>query len=380
MAVFNECKRVMLFNLTSINGGDSLSEIMSMPESEVAAASLPDYSGEEKVDWSFVAREVGSAHTPQECRTRWLMVERPGRNHTEWNAEELTMLRQALEEYTNDDGARRYVCDWDAISRKVGNGRLAVDCLTACQQHDMLPASAELSAKAWANVPFTEEENQALAKLDATWDNHHSILVERMANNRPKPNIMSRVSRLRHARTVEPEHWDAKADEALIAWVVKMSHRKRLTVLENPSLAEHLDFSLPFRLKPYGMTAEQTRARWYTLADDYKTRPHHYIRDNNLSTIWTPESDAKLVKLIHEIVPSRKGRIAWRSIGKAMGLRMSDCKRRYIMHISKQPYQEASDHEAIALSEPRAPQSPRGEKRRADTPAGSPSSRRHKDT
>lgn len=331
VVVVKECKRVMTLDLAAHSADRGiLARVASMSEDELSLVSMPEHGGDDAVDWDLVADEVGGAHTANECRTRWLMIERPGINKALWSEDELRVLSEAVSR-----GLAHGPVKWAAIANTIGNGRLAVDCFSACQQHEMIPACAALSIRAWTSFPFTAKEIAAIESLDATWDNHHSILLERIANGRPKVSIMSRVARMRLGQDAQPEVWHSKADDSLLCWVVKKLHRKRLTVMENPQLADPLDFAEAFRGRPRGATAEQVKTRWLYLVGDYQQRPHHYIRRQEEGE-WSPEDDDRLASVIEEIKKPR-GRIPWLAVAKSVGMPMKACKRRYLMVVSKRP-------------------------------------------
>lgn len=128
-SVLNECKRVRTGTFTARNHRDPLGALSALSEEDILQCAV-DPTTRELIKWDDVAAEVSMAATAtrkscEECRTRWMMLFRPGVNRAKWGKEEFEALRRLVT--TAQQNTQRL--DWDAIAFELGTTRLPIDCL-----------------------------------------------------------------------------------------------------------------------------------------------------------------------------------------------------------------------------------------------------------
>ncbi|KAK0551959.1 hypothetical protein OC845_001932 [Tilletia horrida] len=142
--VLAECKSVTAHRLLRTHTKpDVLATVASMTDEDLSRASLPehlssyesdsrDYRGYgsrkgESVDWVLVSRMVGSRHSPDDCRTHWLMCVRPGVNDSEWKSDEIARLVELVSQ-AQSRGERPV--RWENIAKSLSTNRTGFACLS----------------------------------------------------------------------------------------------------------------------------------------------------------------------------------------------------------------------------------------------------------
>lgn len=272
--VLGQCKKaVALRRVDSTNKG-VFAIVNAMDEVELAQASLPDpHTGEDPIDWSFVASELGTGPTPDDCRTHWLMVQRPGLCNSEWSESELSRLRRLVAKHANDGTVR----DWSLLAKELDSGRLAVDCFSACQQHGMLEVFAKTMPDAWSDQSFGRREGQEMKRLCEVWDHRIAIITERLGTMRPKSHVAACMANHQPSQETSSIGWNKQADEGLIRFLLKSARCQRQTLFRNPQLVDKVGWNARFAHRPPNMSAKEVEARWQTILADYVQRPDKYV-------------------------------------------------------------------------------------------------------
>lgn len=243
-AVLNQCRKQAAYEFKADRScRDPLALVAQMSDEELALLSVPkhmrpvqsqDSAGEsseddsgredatavvplgtrrhsEKIDWdevslSLSAAPTANAHTADACRTRWLMVARPGINDEAWSEKEIERLKQAVEEHLNNfEGNSRL--DWSTVAETIDvsvtsfvgrisrlrtiadtlptlpqNGRRPIDCLTAYQRLPFVVRSAP-----HLNTPPTFDQKGAyddeLLRQASIWGSQWGLLADKLNYN-----------------------------------------------------------------------------------------------------------------------------------------------------------------------------------------------------
>jgi hypothetical protein len=237
-------------------------------QADLLRASLPNANnGDDGLDWTLIAEDVGARHSAEECRTQWLMIERPDLRTCEWQDSELARLREVLRA-VDEDG------DWNLVASRMANGRTAFDCFVACQRHDLNEKYCTTKPHAWARVPFSAREAQEFDRLHRTWGNRAVIIEERLGTSRPKKHITSRM-----AASNTSVRWSARADNALIRYLSTESHLRRSNLLREPERLGTIDWSARFLGRPKNASPDDVKGRWRYLVEDFETYPERYLQD-----------------------------------------------------------------------------------------------------
>lgn len=243
-AVLNQCRRLAAYEFKADRScRDPLALAAQMSNEELALLSMPKYmqlvqsrdtAGEvsadesdaeepragvlsrkkgiaEKVDWeevslSLSAAPTANAHTAEACRTRWLMVARPGINDDPWTEEEIDRLKRAVQEELDSLGDDDRL-DWSSVAetmevsvasplaaiyllRKTANalsvpmqsGRRPIDCVTAYQRLPFAVRSAP-----HLNIPPTFDQKGAyddeLLRQASIWGSQWGLLADKLNYN-----------------------------------------------------------------------------------------------------------------------------------------------------------------------------------------------------
>lgn len=273
-SVLNQCLRLATLRLAdSDDCPDDLLDVAAAKWSaeELSLLSLPLTDGQdEEIDWKDTSTQVGSTHTPEECRTRWLMVDRPGLRQEAWSKEESKQLKDIIDKELKDG----IIHDWQTVAKKLNSGRLAIDCFSQCQQMDMIPLYASYSAQAWKKVPLSREEQDNLQHLSTIWDNP-GIIAARLASCRPRDQVS--ISLIPSKRPIREIKWSGRADNALIVHVAKECRLKRSKMFENIDLLGPINFAKEYHRRPTGASATMIEKRWNHIKLEFKKDPSKYL-------------------------------------------------------------------------------------------------------
>lgn len=144
----------------------ALAQVQQMTAEELAVFSLPD-SGT-SLDWDSIASQMPTpSHTGAACRTRWLMLLRPGLQLQPWESDELARLKSAV---NSQD-----IINWHRVAEAVGGHRLPVQCLRAYRQHLDTPQPAR-AMRPSERAPEDEE----LLHQASLWGLNWGLLTEKL--------------------------------------------------------------------------------------------------------------------------------------------------------------------------------------------------------
>lgn len=139
-AVLNKCRKLAAYKFQRERHPDPLGAVKAMDREALSQLSLPGYmrsdeqnsdskddsatgsaSHNDPIQWDDIATTLAmtasaNAHTAQACRTRWLMVIRPGLNNGPWSEKEQERLFAAVDQMRG--GAERI--DWEKAAKAVG--------------------------------------------------------------------------------------------------------------------------------------------------------------------------------------------------------------------------------------------------------------------
>ncbi|KAE8257281.1 hypothetical protein A4X13_0g2444 [Tilletia indica] len=179
-----ECKSILAHRLLrSHDAEDVLPMVEQMKEEELAKVSLPSATnadGEpskdirdqgsregEPIDWVMVSQIVGR-HSPDDCRTHWLMHAMPGINTAAWTAKETDKLLKLVQEARSDPDSP---IPWELIATKLGTNRTGFACLVTFRRRTAVTSDS---------LPWTEEDaDEMLEKLQIygpQWSHVASLL------------------------------------------------------------------------------------------------------------------------------------------------------------------------------------------------------------
>jgi hypothetical protein len=282
-AVINQCLRLsaMQFAATSSCPDDMLEVVESMTEEQLAKVSLPsERHPEEGIDWSDVADHVGGTHTGEECRSRWLMVDRPGLKQGVWTKEETSRLEGILQELISQskDGI---ICDWEAVAQRLNTGRLGIDCLMQSQQEDLVPIYAASSARHWSKVPMSDKEKEVAATLRSIWTDD-ALIATRLGTGRPADQIVAKVRKGRMSKAKKPGKkytWSEAADHALVVHIARECKLKRSHLFAHLDSHSPINFEKKYLRRPARVSARDIEDRWEHIKAEYragnKSIAHH---------------------------------------------------------------------------------------------------------
>lgn len=271
--VLNQCLRIGTLRLAeSDDCPENLLDIAAKwSEEELSQVSLPFADGlDEDIIWRDVSIQIGSTHTAEECRTRWLMVDRPGLKQEKWTEEETNQLKEIINQELKDG----VIHDWQAVAKKVNTGRLAIECFSQSQQMDLIPLYASYSAQAWSKEPLSRDEQDDLQQLSSIWDNQ-SIIAARLTSSRPRDQVP--ISLMPSTKPIRTVRWSGRADNALIVHVAKECRMKRSKMFENIDSLGPINFANEYRRRPIGASARMVKARWNLIKSEYKRDPSKYL-------------------------------------------------------------------------------------------------------
>lgn len=213
--VLNACKRAASIRLLREGHADPFGKVETMGEEELALYSLPraeededDGDEDEEVNWGDVGLKL--ERSGEDCRTRWLMVDRPGlRNGEAWEEDEIIELYSIVE----TDRVSSAPLDWESIADRLGTGRLGIECLMTYARGETNPANR--------GVDYTLEEDLELVRLTRIWGHWWALIGERIGTARPIQNYQAH-----HHTNLRPGHtktkrWNEKMDQQLYAVVEK---------------------------------------------------------------------------------------------------------------------------------------------------------------
>ncbi|CAD6907473.1 unnamed protein product [Tilletia controversa] len=180
-----ECKSILAHRLLRAHAAeDVIPMIEAMGEDELAKSSLAsstnldgdpsrDIRGQgsregEPVDWNMVSQIVGR-HSPDDCRTHWLMHAMPGINTATWTADEIATLVKLVQK-AETSRATPFI-PWDAIARELGTKRTPFACLVVFRRR----TAATSDAASWTDAD-TDEMLDQLSVYGPQWGHVASLL------------------------------------------------------------------------------------------------------------------------------------------------------------------------------------------------------------
>jgi hypothetical protein len=267
-ALLKQCLRIATLQLAhSTSCPEDLLEVSEkMTEDELCKISSSANTLEKGlIDWSDIADRVGGTHTAEECRTRWLMVDRPGIQKTEWTLEEIDKLKGILQKHIKQskDGVIR---NWEIVAQELDSARLGIDCFMKSQQEDLVPAFTFSSARAWSKVPVSDKEREVAINLHSIW-NDEAIVAARLGTGRPREQI---ANHFEANKPVKKFKWSGRADNALVVYVAKECKLKRSQLLAQLDSLSKIDFSKDYRLRPPNSSARAVERRWNHIKAEHK--------------------------------------------------------------------------------------------------------------
>lgn len=290
-AVINQCLRLSVMQLADVSShcpDDLLDVVERMAEEQLAAFSLPsDRQPDEEIDWVDVADHVGGTHTAEECRTRWMMVDRPGLNRHEWSAEETSRLEEILKECISQCESG-IVCDWEAVAQELDTGRLGIDCFMKSQQEDLVPVYAASGAQAWSKVPLSEKEREVANALHSIWIDD-TLVAARLGTGRPAVQIAaetrrtkaSKIGKSGKAEKVSKMYkWSERADHALVVYVARECKLKRSHLFAQLDSHGPIDFGKNYLRRPAKVNAKEVEDRWEHIKAEYRAGNTSLARSN----------------------------------------------------------------------------------------------------
>ncbi|PWN20983.1 hypothetical protein BCV69DRAFT_293591 [Microstroma glucosiphilum] len=258
-AVLNQCRRLAAYTFKADKScRDPLALVAQMSDEELALLSLPKYlrpmqggdsadessedeseaedaKGEsrkrkapQRIDWdeislSLSAAPTANAHTADACRTRWLMVARPGINDEPWSEKEIERLKTLVEKQLNTSAGNDRL-DWHNVADEIGNGRRPIDCLIAYQRLPFVVRSAP-----HLSLPSTFDQKEAyddeLLRQASIWGHQWSLLAEKLNYN--PSTIIDKFDTALESEN-EAREWDENEIQRLREGIARQTDQVRL--------------------------------------------------------------------------------------------------------------------------------------------------------
>lgn len=267
--VLKQCKKIEAIRMTEDGNTEDIFEaIRQMSEDDLLQHAIPS-SGEDVVDWTLIARELGETHTPESCRNRWLMKERPGLNKKDWTQGELVKLRTSIQKHRNIGQES----NWESISRDVGNGRLAIDCLSTWQKS----VFANQDDGGTQEESLTSQEKKQVENLFEVWGPRSALIRERLPTLRRRSAIDKYIAQLQSERQKAPKTWLMESDVELVRYLARSVKSTRQVILRDPWRVKEVDWDAHFPMKPYGVSSDDVKRRWERIVRDSKVHPQKYF-------------------------------------------------------------------------------------------------------
>lgn len=269
--VLKQCKKVAAIQMAEDGVQEDVFEaIQHMSNEDLLQHAIPP-SGEEVLDWTLIAREMGETHTPESCRTRWMMKERPNVNKKDWTEDEFAKLQISIEKH-KDEGQE---INWESISLDVGNGRLAIDCFAASQKNG--PINQDASLQSSQEESLTLSEKKQIESLLEIWGPRSALIREHLAIPHAKSTIDAYIAQLQSERQKAPEIWLMESDVELVRHLARSIKSTRQVILRDPWRVKEVDWDANFPMKPYGVSSDDVKQRWQRIVRDSKVHPQKYF-------------------------------------------------------------------------------------------------------
>ncbi|PWN33713.1 uncharacterized protein FA14DRAFT_161431 [Meira miltonrushii] len=263
--VLKQCKKIAAIQMTEDGNEEDIFEtIRQTSDEDLLQHAIPSL-GEDIVDWTLIARELGETHTPESCRTRWLMKERPGLNKKDWTQDELVKLQTSVQKHKSTGQGS----DWEAISRDAGNGRLAIDCLSAWQKNDFVDQDGDAAS-------LTSQEKEQIESLFEVWGARSALIREHLPTIRKRSAIDTYIAQLQSERQKAPDMWLIESDVELVRHLARSVKSTRQVILRDPWRVKEVDWDAHFPMKPRGVSSDEVRHRWERIVRDSKVHPQKY--------------------------------------------------------------------------------------------------------
>ncbi|PWN43875.1 hypothetical protein IE81DRAFT_346261 [Ceraceosorus guamensis] len=230
-----ECQRATSRVLLSRYRDRVWSQVSSKSASDVVQVSLPAWARTHKTflntgrsglredvetdeeeddgfDWEHVSNQMGLAKTPEECRTRWIMNDRPGISSDPWKDEEVMRLIGIVQRL---QGAEED-WDWEQVAKELGTNRLGSECLMTYACNDANPANDSLD--------YTKEEDLRILQQAQIWSESSSLVAERSCPHRLPVNLSLHYAHKLRAAAKEtlPVRWEDGSRHEIVLQCVKV--------------------------------------------------------------------------------------------------------------------------------------------------------------
>lgn len=264
--VLRQCKKIEAIRLSeSGSTKDIFDAISKTAPDDLLRHSIPS-SNEESLDWTLVARQLGETHTPEDCRTRWLMKERPGVNQKDWTQDELALLRKSLLRYEGEEGEE---INWESISHDVGSGRLAIDCFRASQKNGFLDDDNQQEES------LTVQDEEQIRALVEIWGSRSGMIREHLQRPVSRSAMDAYIAQLKSEKA--PDTWLFESDVELVRHLSRIVKSTRQVILRDPWRVGNIDWDANFPKKPSGVTSSDVKHRWERIVRDSKIHPQKYL-------------------------------------------------------------------------------------------------------
>lgn len=268
--VLKQCKKIAAIRMADDGKKEDVFEtILQMTDEDLLQHSMPS-SDKDTLDWTLIARELGEAHTPESCRTRWLMKERPGLNKKDWTEDELVKLQKSIQMH-RDNG---HGSNWESISREIGNGRLAIDCFCASQKNDLINEDDKVSVQ---EESLTAEEEKQIKTLFEALGARPALIQQHLPTSRKRSTIGKHIERLQSERQKEPDTWLIGSEVELVRYLARSVKSTRQVILRDPWRVKEIDWDGYFPLRPRGVSSDDVQHRWERIVRDSKVHPQKYF-------------------------------------------------------------------------------------------------------
>ncbi|KAK2960184.1 putative snRNA-activating protein complex subunit 4 [Blattamonas nauphoetae] len=223
----------------------------------------------EQIDWDQVAKQQVMSRSAHECRIRWMNVDAPWINHSEWTKDEDRFLLQLAQQHQG--------YDWHIIAEQMaqqrGIHRTPTQCFIRYQRH----LNSNLTKSKW-----TDEEDQILQQAVKLYGLKNWGQVANCLEGRTGQQCLHR-----YQKTLDPDIKKGK-------WDWEEDRRLQLAVaIYGPGKWSVISAHVPKR------TDVQCRERYCNILD--ATISHE---------AWTQEEDQRLLQVVEQVGVGKWSEIA----------------------------------------------------------------------